>query len=99
MTPIAQRKTKDVYGSNAGNAIVLAQKTQIAEQIIQRQRPSNRAQRQVMARQAQGNRPQYVGPHKSDQQANEQRYQGRSEARRGGGKWGSTSRSRGSPST
>ncbi|MNV63606.1 hypothetical protein D3C71_1562100 [compost metagenome] len=56
---------------------MLAQPVDVAEQEIQRQAPGDGAQRQIMARQAQGDRAQQIRHHGGDDQADGQRQPGR----------------------
>ncbi|MNI31721.1 hypothetical protein D3C73_856110 [compost metagenome] len=78
-----QGQAEDADGFNAGNAVVLAQPVDIAEQEVQRQAPRNGAQRQVVAGQAQGDRAQQVGNDGGQDQADRQRQPGRHVVLRG----------------
>src|SRR3546814_5562216 len=60
MPPASQRQAEKLDGIDTGNAIVLAQKLKVAEQVVQGKAPGNRPQRQIMPRQAQGNRAQHI---------------------------------------
>src|SRR3546814_15643429 len=86
----SQRQAEKLDGIDTGNAIVLAQKLKVAEQVVQGKAPGNRPQRQIMPRQAQGNRAQHISKDKCKEQDDDQSRPRRPAHR--GGKQGRTDR-------
>src|SRR5690606_38049222 len=83
---VAQRKAQEVDGLDAGDAVVLAQELEVAEQVVQRQAPGDGAQGQIVPGQPKGDGAQNIGHREGDDQARHQGKPGR--PARGGGEVG-----------
>ncbi|ETH82122.1 hypothetical protein L559_2967 [Bordetella pertussis STO1-CHOC-0017] len=73
MASAGQRPAEQADGLDAGDAVMLAEPVQVAEQVIQREPPGDGAQRQIMPRQPQRDQPQQERHHGRHQQAHRQR--------------------------